>query len=135
MFVATRGTADRSSGPATMARRPSIMPITPAAFDIIKNGSGDLMSVSGVNQMTGEWQIKLLFKNAYPNPPAWKTCVLVVRGARGARQARGARASRKPQGGRGAPHAREGRCVTARHAPTARLSRDGGAPRRARGRD
>ena len=56
------------------------MPIRPAAFDIIKKGSGDLMSVSpGVNQMTGERQIKLLFKNAYPNPPAWKTCVLVVR--------------------------------------------------------
>lgn len=81
MFVATRGAADpprRPVGPVGPigARRP----VGPT-IDIIKKKSDDLLSVSpgAVNNVTGEWQIKLLFKHAYPNPPAWKTCVLVVR--------------------------------------------------------
>ena len=87
MFVATRGAADpprRPVGPVGPidARRPvgPIGPIGPT-IDIIKKKSDDLLSVSpgAVNNQTGEWQIKLLFKHAYPNPPAWKTCVLVVR--------------------------------------------------------
>ena len=81
MFVATRGAVDpprRPVGPVGPigARRP----VGPT-IDIIKKKSDDLLSVSpgAVNNGTGEWQIKLLFKHAYPNPPAWKTCVLVVR--------------------------------------------------------
>lgn len=64
MFVATR-TKERDPADIT--------------FDAIKKASNDLKDVSS-GADGGMWQIKLLFaKPAYPNPPAWKTCVLVVR--------------------------------------------------------
>jgi hypothetical protein len=65
MFVATRENA-KDPDPGTIR------------FDARKRPGGDLIGVSGAAE-GGRWQIKLLFKNAYPNPPAWKTCVLVVR--------------------------------------------------------
>ena len=64
MFVATR----------TNERDPKDF-----TFDAIKKASNDLKGISS-GADSGMWQIKLLFeKLAYPNPPAWKTCVLVVR--------------------------------------------------------
>ena len=64
MFVATR----------TNERDPKDI-----TFDAIKKASNDLKGISS-GADSGMWQIKLLFaKPAYPNPPAWKTCVLVVR--------------------------------------------------------